>query len=250
MILALLLLRRVFGLRGLTAGQLFSACASLHLIAVLPDLAFGLSAHNCKVIAASLPDAGMAKNSSKNTVEKHSMLATVLSNLHQETGSDALIKSGERYYFTSQIMARAMGAGDRKSILIFSLKELEQWQPGKHAGAQLIFAGSYDQAGYQDAPRVGRYLANRFRQNGWSLSFMLGKSWQDNLDSPQVTILRHLAKVTGGHGLTFFKRDVAACIRGMRPKPTFAIQEGRKRIAPPMRDRLIKALSDPDFRTL
>lgn len=206
------------------------------------------------------------------------MMKELLSGFYLEQGKDTMIKNRgqNRYYFASDLMARALGisthaAGGpsskhatKKTALIFSLKELEHLDPRQHKGVHFIFAGQYQQSNstvkssaQSHQQRFG-YLSQRFAENGWSLSFLLGQSWQHNLRTPEVMMLRRLAKLTGGRGLTFFKRDVASCLRSVRPNPDFALDEHlqhRQRVSPvvskkSLSNKLRKALSDPDFRTL
>lgn len=271
MILALALYwAKGLGKRAALSGFLFAFSASQ---------AYGLSAHNCQVIYTSLPS-GAA--STEQPRQQYAMMKELLSGLYLEQGKDTMIKSHgqNRYYFASDLMARALGLSattvgstsahhtTKKTALIFSLKELDHIDPRQHQGVHFIFAGQYQQpsatasatlksSAQSHQQRFG-YLSQRFAENGWSLSFLLGQSWQHNLRTPEVMMLRRLAKLSGGRGLTFFKRDVASCLRSVRPNPDFALDEHlqhRQRVSPvvskkSLSNKLRKALSDPDFRTL
>lgn len=232
-------------------------CTALAACVLAAPAALSLSAHNCQVIYRSLP---VADGTTYVPANQYDMLKSLLTGLYLEKGQEVLIKGGakDRYYYSSDLMARALKVkqSQQKSALIYSLKELEQISPGAYPGVHFIYAGSYSKIADGDIRQKFNYLSQRFAQNGWTLSFLLGKSWENQLRSGKVMLLRRIAKITGGRGLTFFKKDVASCLVSLRPNPAFEqVDKVRRRshqLSPSaeMSERLRQALDDPDFRTL
>lgn len=242
--------------------------AVLTFLFVAPK-SLALSPHNCQVIYRSLPAA--------KTPAQFTMMKTLLTGFYLERGNEELIKGvgDNRYYFSSDLIARALkvpaGPQPRKSALIFSLKELEQIAPGAYPGTHFIFAGSFSELPAGSSHGQFAYLSQRFASNGWTLSFLLGKSWQGQLRSAKVMLLRRIAKITGGRGLTFFKKDVASCLVSLRPNPDYPHAEpGQGDMPTPISNdgkarkgrsievpqdsaigqRLQEALDDPNIRKL
>lgn len=249
-------------LRLVRAAPLIYSCApglalALALVVLAAPSALALSAHNCQVIYRSLPAAAQPAQ----PAHQFKMMKTLLTGFYQERGSDMLIAGAEndvgaRQFFSSELMAKALSIPSR-SALIYSLAELEQISPSAHRGVHFIYAGSY--SSHADMASHGKfaYLSQRFAQNGWTLSFLLGRSWEHQLRSAKVMLLRRIAKLTGGRGLTFFKKDVASCLVSLRPNPNFrpSLQPRTESPAPAGKDgelgeRLKNALDDPDYRTL
>lgn len=246
-------------LRALRLG--LSAALSCALQVYAPK-AFALSAHNCHVIYQSLPAAAEPAQPG----HQFQMLKSLLTGFYQEQGSDKMITGAadsSRYFFSSDLMAKALSIPSR-SALIYSLAELEQISPAAHRGVHFIYAGSYSVQADMASHAKFAYLSQRFAENGWKLSFLLGKSWENQLRSAKVMLLRRIAKLTGGRGLTFFKKDVASCLVSLRPNPDFQAtkradqQPSRERdkdqdeapTGPALEERIQRALRDQDFRKL